>query len=58
LLASHSVSAKVRRRAARSLLATRGGKATAAKMQGLGYSNPVKACEALKRKTSEHRTES
>jgi hypothetical protein len=54
LLASPGVPAKVRGRAARSMLAMRGGKATAVKMRALGFPNLVKAREALKRKTSEH----
>ena len=50
LLARKNVSAELRSQAARSMLAMRGGKATAAKMRDLGYPNLVKAREALKRK--------
>jgi hypothetical protein len=49
LLSSPGVPVKVRSRAAHSMLAMRGGKATAAKMRVLGYPNLVKAREARKR---------
>jgi hypothetical protein len=44
------VSAEVRSRAARSMLAMRGGKANAAKQRALGFPNLVKAREAKRRK--------
>jgi len=50
LLARKNVPAELRSRAARSMLAMRGGRATAAKMRPLGYPNLVKAREALSRK--------
>ena len=50
LLARKDVPAELRSQAARSMLAMRGGKATAAKMRPLGYPNLVKAREALRRK--------
>jgi hypothetical protein len=53
LLASPGVPAEVRSRAARSMLAMRGGKATAAKMRMLGFPNLVKAREALRRTTAQ-----
>jgi hypothetical protein len=52
LLARHGVPDEVRSAAGRALLATRGGKATAAKMRALGYPNLIQAREALKRKTA------
>ena len=51
LLARKDVPAELRSQAARSMLAMRGGRATAAKMRPLGYPNLVKAREALRRKT-------
>jgi hypothetical protein len=51
LLGHNNVPAELRSQAARSMLAMRGGKATAAKMRKLGYPNLVKAREALKRKS-------
>jgi hypothetical protein len=50
MLARKGVPAELRSQAARSMLAMRGGRATAAKMRALGYPNLVKAREALKRK--------
>jgi len=50
LLARKNVPAELRSRAARSMLAMRGGRATAAKMRAAGFPNLVKAREALKRK--------
>lgn len=55
LLASPGVPAEVRSRAARSLLAMRGGKANAAKQRALGFPNLVKAREAKRRKTDGRR---
>lgn len=46
LLARKNVPAELRSQAARSMLAMRGGKATAAKMRPLGFPNLVKAREA------------
>ncbi len=51
LLSAPGVPAEVRRRAARSLLAIRGGKAAADKQRALGFPNLVKAREALRLKT-------
>ena len=48
LLASPGVPREIRRKAARSMLAIRGGKATAANMRELGFPNLVKAREARK----------
>jgi hypothetical protein len=56
LLARHGVPPKVRSAAGRRLLATRGGKATAAKMRPLGYPNLAKAREVLRRKAVERHT--
>src|SRR5215813_8449276 len=50
LLARKNVPPELRSQAARSMLAMRGGRATAAKMRSLGFPNLVKAREALKRK--------
>jgi hypothetical protein len=50
LLAAPGVPAEDRSRAARSMLAMRGGKANAAKQRALGFPNLVKAREARKRK--------
>jgi len=50
LLARKDVPAEIRSQAARSMLAMRGGRATAAKMCPLGYPNLVKAREALRRR--------
>jgi hypothetical protein len=56
LLAASGVPAKVRSRAARSMLAMRGGKATAAKMSALGFPNLAKAREVLRRKADSRRS--
>jgi hypothetical protein len=50
ILAHKNAPAELRSQAARSILAMRGGKATAAKMRESGYPNLVKAREALKHK--------
>jgi len=50
VLGRKNIPAEIRSQAARSMLAMRGGKATAAKMRPLGYPNLVKAREALKHK--------
>jgi hypothetical protein len=50
LLARKNVPAELRSQAARSMLAMRGGRATAAKMRPLGYPNLIKAREALRHK--------
>jgi len=52
LLASQDVPAKLRSQAARSMLAMRGGRATAAKMRALGFPNLIKAREALNRRVA------
>jgi hypothetical protein len=52
LLARKNVPPELRSKAARSMLAMKGGRATAAKMRALGYPNLVKAREALKRKAA------
>jgi hypothetical protein len=52
ILAHKNAPAELRSPAARSMLAMRGGKATAAKMRLLGYPNLVKAREAQKRKAN------
>lgn len=49
LLARKNVPAEIRSRAARSMLAMRGGRATAARMRALGFPNLVKAREQFKR---------
>jgi hypothetical protein len=52
LLARKNVPAELRSQAARSMLAMRGGRATAAKMRAVGFPNLVKAREALRRKAA------
>src|SRR5215469_18655668 len=54
LLARKNVPPELRSKAARSMLAMRGGRATATKMRPLGFPNLVKAREALKRKRAVH----
>lgn len=56
LLARKNVPAELRSQAAHSMLAMRGGRATAAKMRVLGYPNLLKAREALQRKAAERRS--
>jgi len=53
ILGRKNVPPELRSQAARSMLAKRGGKATAAKMKVLGYPNLIKAREALRRKAAE-----
>jgi hypothetical protein len=55
LLSRKNVPSEVRSRAARSMLAMRGGRATAAKMAEQVYPNLVKAREALRRKFVEQK---
>lgn len=52
-LRDKSLSPEVRSMAARSMLAMKGGYATAARMRALGFPNLVKAREALRRKAAE-----
>lgn len=52
LLARRNVPAELRSQAARSMLAMRGGKATAAKMRALGFPNLKKAREARSSKAA------
>ena len=52
MLACKKVPAELRSKAGRTMLAMRGGKATAAKMRSLGYPNLVKAREAKRRKAT------
>ena len=54
LLARKNVPPELRSNAARSMLAMRGGRATATKMRPLRFPNLVKAREALKRKRAVH----
>jgi hypothetical protein len=55
LLARKNVPAELRSKAARAMLAMRGGRATAAKMRPLGYPNLVKARAVLTRKAARRR---
>jgi hypothetical protein len=55
LLARKNVPAEMRSKAAWSMLAMRGGSATAEKMRALGFLNLAKAREAFKRKAAKRR---
>ncbi len=57
LPARKNVPADLRSQAARSMLAMRGGRATAAKMRANGFPNLVKAREALRQKLTQKRAE-